>query len=116
MWKMITEKGEQLPELLVVLATTVVLAAILLPAVTSSQGNEVKAASEVQTDYHGVVDGLVRPSARPHDTHSRHADPEIIDSASSLEQASPFMDTEADRQEVNALREMRTTDISYTIP
>jgi len=113
MWKLITEKGEKLPDLLVVLAITVVLAAILLPAVTSTHGNEVNADSGIQVDQ-AVMDGIVHPATRARDERRLRTDAEVGETAEdvSLESEIPV----ADAAVQPGIAQMRTTDISYTLP
>lgn len=116
MWKMVTEKGEKLPDLLVVLAITVVMAAVLLPAVTSSHGNEVNADSAKEQLERPIMDGLVGSGSSATVTRKdRYADPiEFEDTA-----YSPAIDDQPAPAETTleaGLKEMRTTDISYQIP
>lgn len=115
MWKMITEKGEKLPDLLVVLAITVVLAAILLPAVTSSHGNEVNADSGIQSER-TVLDGPVWTKPRTQGERHPRMDSETSEGIESdvagVEDPMPV----ADASVQPGIASMRTTDISYTIP
>ena len=113
MWKLITEKGEKLPDLLVVLAITMVLAAILLPAVTSTHGNEVSAESGIQMDR-VVMDGVVRPAMRARDERRLRTDAEVgaVTEDMSLSGSSPV----ADATVQPGIAQMLTTDISYTLP
>ena len=115
MWKAVTEKGEKLPDLLVVLAITVVLAAVLLPAVTSSHGNEVNAESGMMMGP-VVLDGPVRSTVgRAMSLEERYADTADPDDGTAVE-AADEPDSEAEPSLKTGLQQMRTTDISYSIP
>lgn len=117
MWKVVTDKGEKLPDLLVILAITVVLAAVMLPAVISSSGNAVNAEINAVAET-GVMDGLVRPSARTVENRADRysAADDAADAAASDESAEAEVIADGEPLEVTALKQMRTTDISYTVP
>lgn len=116
MWKLITDKGEKLPDLLVVLAITVVMAAVLLPAVTSSQGNEVSADTNEEVAARPIMDGVVGTTTAPDRARrERYAQEDrmsdTVAPAWTDELSAPATTTlEA------GLQEMRTTDIKYVIP
>ena len=123
MWSKMTGKGEQLPDLLVVLAITVVLAAILLPAVSNYHGNEVNAESGF-TAVGPTMDGHVRPASRSisgrdaregRDVAAGSQEESVVverDYAVTEEEYVPFVST----VERDGLEQIRTTDISYVIP
>lgn len=123
MWKKVTGKGEQLPDLLVVLAITVVMAAILLPAVSNYHGNEVNAESGLNSGTF-VMDGHVRPAARGasarEDREGRtatvdtDADSVVAERDLSVPEEE-FLPVDA-VVERDGLEKLRTTDISYVVP
>lgn len=123
MWKLVSGKSEQLPELLVVLAITVVMAAILLPAVTGTHGNEVNA----QSDNGILMDGPVRSASESRDVRRERAEgtratateavleePEAAGDAT--ESADEAVEPAITPVEQQGLEKIRTTDISYVIP
>lgn len=123
MWKKITDKGEQLPDLLVVLAITVVMAAILLPAVSNYHGNDVNAESGLDSAT-TVMDGHVRPTSR--DASARYA---REDNTATVDANADSVVAERDLSvpeeeflpmdgavERDGLKKLRTTDISYVVP
>lgn len=121
MWKKRTDKGGSLPELLVILAVTVVMAAILLPAVVGPSDTQVNAESTFETDT-VRMDGHVRPSSIT--TEDRYSSRAI---ASADEQAlDDSMDHEivtdesaslsSSALELEGLQNILTTDINYVIP
>lgn len=115
MWKLLTEKGEKLPDLLVVLAITVVLAAVLLPAVTSTHGNEVNAESGVSMEQ-AMLDGPARPTSRSKGERydGRDSTEEVVEvDQDVLAEDAALVFEEAVEPGIAA---MRTTDISYVIP
>jgi uncharacterized membrane protein len=121
MWKQARESGLSLAELLVVLAITVVLAAILLPAInTPSQPD---GTADVSLDpYVVAADGNVNVVPRIRDNRSdvraEHS-PVVSDApepAAVVEVLPAFETTEVKTQERDGLREFKTTDISYKLP
>lgn len=120
MWKQAKEPGLSLAELLVVLAITVVLAAILMPAIntpTHADKDETTLAP-----YVVVADGQVIGSAR--DRYDRFDNPaseapvtdETPVDGATVEVLPAFDTGEIVTLERDGLREIRTTDISYKLP
>ena len=109
MWRLTTDKGDRLPDLLVVLAVTVVLAAILLPAVTGSPASEASAPTEQV-----VLDGLARPAMPSRE--ERYALRDAMSESEHVEAGVEEVEPAIENAEKTGLQEMRTTDIRYTIP
>ena len=120
MWKQAKESGVSLAELLVVLAITVVLAAILLPAINTPThaGN-----SETTLDpYVVVADGQWSSITR--NRPDRADEPEVavpvVENAPAIEETVEVMPAfnsgEVVTLERDGLKEIRTTDISYKLP
>ncbi|MBX3178573.1 MAG: hypothetical protein KF886_14525 [Candidatus Hydrogenedentes bacterium] len=118
-----TGKGEQLPDLLVVLAITVVMAAILLPAVSNYNGGAVNAESGLNS-VAPIMDGHVRSAPRSASSREARdvrmtpvdADADTVVAErdlSVLEDEYTPMDMVVER---DGLEKLRTTDISYVIP
>jgi len=116
MWKLLTEKGEKLPDLLVVLAITLVLAAVLLPAVTSTHGNEVNAESGIQVNQ-AMLDGPVRSAPRSFNK-DRYANTDSDEGVIAVDQDVLAEDASLVIEDAvqPGIAQMRTTDISYVIP
>lgn len=115
-----TEEGGSLPELLVVLAVTVVMAAILLPAVIGPSDSQVDAATTVDRM---VLDGPVGlPSVSMDDRYaSRHGNTDrTLDAETPVEVGALPADAQREQAELQiektGLEKMKTTDISYVIP
>ena len=120
MWKQARKSGVSLAELLVVLAITVVLAAILMPAInTPTQA----AKEEITLDpYVVAADGQWGGGAR--DRRDRFdelaVEAPVTDESGSREvvvEVMPAFDAgEVLTLERDGLKEIRTTDISYKLP
>jgi len=120
MWKQARESGVSLAELLVVLAITVVLAAILMPAInTPTQA----ASDEVTLDpYVVAAEGysVVGSRNRNERNMDRDRDAAALDDTPVPEVAvevMPAFDTgEVETLERDGLKKIKTTDISYKLP
>lgn len=122
MWKQARESGLSLAELLVVLAITVVLAAILLPAINTP--NHAEGDPDANLAPYVVAAEGPMDSTRFRDKPSRDSDstaPVVDDSVNSepvpaVEVIPAFNTAEAETLERDGLKEFKTTDISYTLP
>lgn len=120
MWKQARESGVSLAELLVVLAITVVLAAILLPAInTPTQAEK----SEATLDpYVVAAEGysVVGSRNRNERNMARDSDEPAVNDTPTPEVAVEVMPAfntgEVETLERDGLKEIRTTDISYKLP
>lgn len=119
MWKQAKESGVSLAELLVVLAITVVLAAILLPAInTPTQAGN----GETTLDPYVVADGQWIGATRSR--ADRADEPEVavpvVENAPAIEETVEVMPAfnsgEVATLERDGLKEIKTTDISYKLP
>lgn len=120
MWKQARESGVSLAELLVVLAITVVLAAILMPAInTPTRADQDET---TLTPYVVAADGQVIGGAR--DRRDRFEEVALeatvtdeTQNSESVVEVLPAFDTgEVVTLERDGLKEIRTTDISYKLP
>lgn len=121
MWKQRKESGVSLAELLVVLAITVVLAAILLPAVNSPYHSGDNGPAAV-----GLTPYVVAAESPPVTNRSRterhrgsESDAPAVDDTLQQEVAEimpAFDGGEPETLERDGLKKFRTTDISYKLP
>lgn len=120
MWKQAKESGVSLAELLVVLAITVVLAAILLPAInTPTHAGKTEPALD---PFVVVANGQAIGGSRDRRDRLEDAAPEapVTDETAvgeaAVEVMPAFATGEVVTLERDGLREIRTTDISYKLP
>ena len=122
MQKFSTERSERLPDLLVVLAITVVMAAIILPAVTLVPGDEVNAVSKSRHEQ--VTDGVTAPYVRARASEAEERPEPVLPStleageaeASDMDVLAEDLDDASAYPARIGQERMRTTDISFVIP
>lgn len=122
MWKQARESGLSLAELLVVLAITVVLAAILLPAInTPNHDAEIAPRESLDAYVAAAENGIPLLPRSREDRDAREGNAPMADDTSSpsvrpVEVMPAFNTPEAQTLERDGLKEFKTTDISYKLP
>lgn len=123
MWKQARESGLSLAELLVVLAITVVLAAILFPAINTPNHSDLKPGADLDPYVASAVEQLdIVPGTRgPRATRQNDHDPVLEGSSGEVpnvvvEVMPAFNTSEVQTLERDGLKEFKTTDISYKLP
>ncbi len=117
MWKQAKEPGLSLAELLVVLAITVVLAAILLPAInTPNHAQEKDDGSLVPYAVAAEREMYIEPGVQP-EARARNLDrnaPAVDDSAKRDIPEVPTVEVKGvETLELDGVKKIKTTDISY---
>lgn len=116
MWKQAKESGLSLAELLVVLAITVVLAAILLPAISTPEHAREKADASL-APYVLAAEGemQIEEAVRPERPGRRdEATPAVDDSArEEAPEMEPVESQGVQTLELDGVKKIKTTDISY---
>lgn len=120
MWKQARESGLSLAELLVVLAITVVLAAILMPAVKPPGQSPRPGETLVESGAYTVLaEELVQPRER---SISRRERQQAIDDSLEVQTPREILSTgydpepKASTMERDGLEKIKTTDIRYVAP
>lgn len=123
MWKQARESGLSLAELLVVLAITVVLAAILLPAINMPNHGAEIVPPESLDAYVATAenDAPAVPQSREERSDAReHSAPKVGEMSAPMIQPvqvmPAFNTSEVQTLERDGLKEFKTTDISYKLP
>jgi len=116
MWKQAKESGLSLAELLVVLAITVVLAAILLPAInTPNHAREKTDGSLVPYAVAAEREMNIEPGIRlePPGNRDRNV-PAVDDSAKrDMPEAPVIEENDVETLELDGMKKIKTTDINY---
>ena len=120
MWKQAKESGVSLAELLVVLAITVVLAAILMPAINTPTHAEGGAAGAGLDEFVVAAGSYRAANQRIRDDHKSDEplvnDVPVVEVNGEVEVMPALQTGEVETLERDGLIEFKTTDISYKLP